>query len=145
MTLLDRAVAWLRRRLTSGGRPLRFMLAGGANTVLGLGLYPILLLSFPVLRQHYLIALMIAQTLCLTFAFVTYKMFVFQTQGRAVQEFSGFAPFYIVNYAINIAALPIIVKHGHLDPIIAQLLFSFCLMVGSYFWHSYISFKSRGK
>lgn len=144
MTIVTSAVAWLGRRLTSGGRPLRFVLAGGVNTLLGLALYPALLLAYPLLRQHYVMALMIAQAVCLAFAFITYKLFVFRTQGMILRELTGFAPYYLVNYGVNIAVLPLIVNHGHIDPIIAQLIFSVVLMIGSYFWHKYISFRSRG-
>lgn len=124
-----------------GGRPLRYLFAAGANTAFGLAIYPALLWLSPYLHRHYMIGLAIAQAVSLCFAFLTYKFGVFRTQGRYGREFSAFASFYLVNYAVNWAALPALVELGGLSPIIAQLLFSIVLMAGSYVWHSRVTFR----
>lgn len=124
-------------------RPLRYLIAAGLNTAFGLAIYPVLLWSFPPLQQHYLVALLIAQAISLCFAYANYKIGVFQTRGQYAREITAFASFYIVNYAANWAALPFLVEVVKLPPIIAQLLFSFIIMVGSYFWHSRVTFKDR--
>lgn len=127
------------------GRPLRFLAAGAANTAFGLAIYPLLLWSTPVLRTHYLGALGIAQAISLCFAFATYKLGVFRTRGNFVREFGAFSSFYLVNYAANWAVLPLLVEVAHLPPVLAQLGFTAMLIVGSYFWHSRVSFaRSEG-
>lgn len=122
-------------------RPFRFLAAAALNTVFGLGIYPALLWIFVPLQRHYLIGLLIAQALSLCFAYANYKIGVFQTRGRYAREIPAFASFYIANYAVNWAALPLLVEVGKLSPIIAQLLFSLVIVVSSYFWHSRVTFK----
>lgn len=123
-------------------RPLRFMLAGAANTAFGLAIYPLLLWSVPIFHTHYLIALGVAQAISLCFAFATYKIGVFRTRGNLAREFGTFSSFYLFNYAANWAALPLLVELGGIPPIVAQLGFTALLIVGSWFWHSRVTFRS---
>ncbi|MET0307476.1 MAG: GtrA family protein [Sphingomonas sp.] len=125
------------------GRPLRFVAAGAANTLFGLAIYPLLLWSVPALHTHYMIALGIAQAVSLCFAFATYKLGVFRTRGNLAREFGAFSSFYLFNYAANWAALPALVELAGIPPVLAQLGFTAILIVGSYFWHSRVSF-ARG-
>ena len=133
----------MRRRLTKADRPVRFLLAGGLNTLVGLSAYPVLLWINPWFHKHYLVALAIVQVLCLLFAFATYKIGVFRTRGNIVQEFWKFSSYYALNYAANWVALPLLVEVGHVPPIIAQFGFALCVIIGSYFWHSRYSDCSR--
>lgn len=126
------------------GRPLRFVIAGGLNTVLGVGLYPALLWSFDFFREHYLLALGICQAICLVFAFGVQKYAVFQSRGNMAAEFSKFATYYLANYAANWAILPLLVEIGKIDPVISQFAFTIAVVIGSYFWHTRITFKDAG-
>ncbi|WP_448664697.1 GtrA family protein [Sphingomonas sp. CJ20] len=126
-------------------RPLRFLIAGAANTGFGIAIYPLLLWSSQTLHRHYLLALAIAQALSLCFAFTTYKLGVFRTRGNLAREFGSFSSFYLLNYAANWAALPLLVELGGVPPVLAQLAFTAVLIVGSYFWHSQITFRSSGE
>lgn len=126
-----------------GARPLRFLIAGGLNTLFGLGIYPLLLWSVPDLRVHYLIALAICQVLSVSFAFATYKLGVFRTKGAVLREFSAFSGFYLFNYAGNWLALPLLVEFGHIPPVAAQVGFTLLLAVASWFWHSRVTFRRR--
>lgn len=123
------------------GRPLRYLLAAGLNTIFGLGIYPVLLWTVPWFRIHYLIALLIAQAISLCFAYSSYKLGVFQTRGGYAREITAFVSFYGVNYAANWIALPAMVEVAHIPPIIGQLMFSAVIIVTSYFWHSKVTFR----
>ena len=123
-------------------RPIRFLAAGALNTALGLTFYPLLLWSMPLLRTHYLVALGIAQVVCLLFAFATYKLGVFRTRGDMGREFALFSSFYLSNYAANWAALPALVEFGGIPPIIAQTGFTILLVGGSWLWNSQVTFKN---
>ncbi|WP_375286759.1 GtrA family protein [Sphingomonas sp.] len=122
-------------------RPLRFVVAGAVNTAFGLAIYPLLLWSVPAFATHYLVALGIAQTLSLCFAFATYKLGVFRTRGNLVREFGAFSSFYLFNYAANWAALPLLVELAAIPPVIAQLAFSAVLIATSWLWHSRVTFR----
>lgn len=126
---------------TRTGRPLRYLVAAGFNTAFGLAIYPVLLWVSPYLHEHYLIGLLIAQAISLAFAYFNYKFGVFRTRGGYAREFTAFASFYLANYAANWAALPFLVEVVGLSPIVAQLLFSVIVMIGSYFWHSRVTFR----
>jgi putative flippase GtrA len=130
-----------RVRDASARRPFRYVVAAGFNTAFGLTIYPALLWTFPWLRVHYLVGLLIAQGLSLTFAYSSYKLGVFQTRGRYAREVTAFLSFYGVNFAANWIALPALVEFAHIPPIIAQLMFSAVIMVTSYFWHSKVTFR----
>ena len=133
-------IVQLRR---AGDRPLRFAAAGAANTIVGLGIYPLLLWTVPALRTHYLIALGISQAVSLCFAFTTYKLGVFRTRGNIAREFGAFASFYLINYAANWIALPLLVEFAGVSPIIAQFGFAIIVILGSWFWHSRITFRAE--
>lgn len=136
----------IQRQWSERGTQVRFALAGSINTLFGLGIYPLLLWASDTLHRHYMIGLVVAQALSLCFAFAVYKFTVFRTRYGSIGEFSRFLPFYLVNYAINWAVLPLLVKLARLDPIIAQFVFSIILMISSYFWHSRITFRtSKGR
>ena len=139
---MKRAVGTASSLVARGGKPLRFLLVGALNTAFGLSIYPVLLWSTPTLRVHYFVALLIAQAVSTSFAYLTYKLLVFQTQGETRRELVRFLSFYLANYALNWAALPLLVEGARLPPIVAQLGFSLALAAASYLWHSRITFKS---
>ena len=142
MSRLRRLTEQAASRLNRGGRPLRFLVAGGMNTVFGLSIYPALLWSSGYLHRHYMTALLIAQGVSLCFAFTTYKLTVFKTRGNLVREFGTFASFYLANYAVNWLVLPVLVEIVHLKPIYAQMGFAVVLIIGSWFWHSRVTFRA---
>jgi len=69
---------------------------------------------------------------------------VFRTRGNIAREFGTFSSFYLFNYAANWAALPLLVELGGVPPILAQLGFTALLVLGSWFWHSRVTFRSAG-
>ena len=138
-TLMDASVQPLLSRFT---QPFRFLAAGALNTALGFAFYPALLWVLPFFRAHYLTALAVSQVVCLCIAFCTYKAVVFRSRGNILAEFGKFASFYGFNYAANWAALPLLVKAAKLPPVVAQTGFTALLVVSSYFWHRYVTFKS---
>lgn len=123
------------------GRPFRYLVAGGFNAALGLTFYPALIWLFPVFHKRYMIALLISQVVCTTIAFFVYKICVFKTKGNFVREFWSFTTFYLINYAVNYACLPILVEIVGLSPVVAQWIFVAALAITSYVWHSRISFR----
>ncbi|TGX50465.1 GtrA family protein [Sphingomonas gei] len=125
-----------------GGRPLRFLIAGGVNTLVGLTFYPLLLWAMPPMRTHYLVALGIAQITCLLFAFTTYKYGVFRTRGNVVREFGTFSGFYLVNYAANWAVLPLLVEIVGVHPSVVQTGFTLIVIATSWLWHSRVTFRA---
>jgi putative flippase GtrA len=106
-----------------------------------LAIFPALLWSSNWLEDHYMVALLIAQATSTLFAFAAYRIGVFRAKGRMARQFGLFSSFYLFNYVLNWAALPLLVEVVGIDPVIAQLGFAGIVMVGSYFWHSRVTFR----
>lgn len=130
--------------MANDGRGWRFLAAGAVNTAFGLAFYPLLVWSIPLMHRHYLLALGIAQVVCLCFAYTTYKLGVFRTRGNTAREFGAFSGFYLFIYALNWAALPLLVTGAGIPPALAQLAFTLCTVVGSWFWHTRVTFRDSG-
>lgn len=124
---------------------VRFLLAGGLNTLVGLAIFPLLMWSLRPLHIHYMAVLLLGQVVSIVFAYATQKAFVFRTRGDHAGEFLRFSSFYLGYFAFNAAALPALVEIGHANPIIAQFCISLGVVVCSYFWHSRITFAVRGR
>ena len=124
------------------GRPLRFLVVGGINTLFGLAIYPALQWAFPPLQRRYMVALLIAQGVSLVWAYTLQKLFVFRTRGDILPEFARFCSFYLGIYAVNWAALPLLVEVAGLTPWVAQLGFAVVTVIGSWFFHSRLTFRS---
>jgi putative flippase GtrA len=144
MSLWAYGVRKLQFANSEGGLKLRFLMVGGVNTLFGLAAYPVLMLAMRPLHLPYMIPLIISHPICITFSFLTNKFITFRTKKNYLSEFSKFGTFYLINFAVNIAALPVLVEFFHMNPIIAQLGFAFVVIVTSYFWHSRITFVARG-
>jgi putative flippase GtrA len=122
---------------------LRFLCAGGLNTLFGLAAFPVLMWTFSSEALHYLVILTIAQVLSVLFSFVTNKFLVFRTRGNYVAEFLKFGTFHGIYFLANLAILPLFVELLGIPPIWAQFAFAGGVIVTSYFWHSRITFHRR--
>ncbi|OIQ88011.1 GtrA-like protein [mine drainage metagenome] len=123
----------------------RYLVAGGLNTLFGLGFYPLAYFLLAPLRSNYLLLLILSQIPCVTFSFLTNKFLVFKTNGNYAQEYTKFATYYASIFAINLASLPLLVEVLAMKPIWAQTLFSVVTITASYFWHSRITFSNTPK
>ena len=122
---------------------VRFILAGIINTVFGLSAYPIIYYSLAKFNLHYLVILFISQVICITFSYATNKVFVFKTTGNVWSEYIKFSSFYLSYFLVNLGALPFMVEILKMNPIFAQIIFTFVVAISSFFWHSKISFAKN--
>jgi putative flippase GtrA len=121
---------------------VRFVLAGGLNTVFGLSVYPALYFLLAPLRLHYLIVLGIAQIVCVTLSFLTNKFLVFRTFGNYYRESLRFVLFHLAYFLVNLTVLPVLVEVVGIGPVWGQTLFAVMVIITSYFWHSNVTFAS---
>ncbi len=138
MRLIER----VRTRLRRGERPVRYLLAGAANTAFGLSFFPALLWFSPWFAHNYMVALLLSQVVCVVFAFSTYKIGVFRTRNNILREFAYFASYSYAVFGANLIALPLLVQGFGLHPIPAQFSFSLMTLAGSYFWHQAVTFRA---
>lgn len=123
---------------------VKFLLAGGVNTMFGLGCFPLLYIAFEKLQIHYLYTLFLSQVMCILFSYITNKFFVFQTSKNYIKEFAKFSTFYLIFSILNIIYLPIMVEYYDKTPVFSQIIYSIFIIMSSYLWHKNISFKKRG-
>lgn len=129
---------------TVHGRKIRYLAAGGWNTIFGYGSFVGLYHIAVALNLHYLVALTASQVLATTNAFMMYKHFVFKTQGDYLREYFRFSAVYWVLFLFNLVLLPILVNTAHIGPVLAQGIILPVTVVASYLVHSRFSFKRAG-
>lgn len=127
------------------GQKLRFILAGGLNTLVGLAAYPVLYFALGWLALDYIVILAICQVFCICFAYLTHKFFVFKTQGNYVREYLRFITFHLVLFGVNVVVLRFLVERLTLSPVWSQLGFALLVVITSYLWHSRITFSHSKK
>jgi putative flippase GtrA len=131
------------KRLLADER-VRFVIVGGANTVIGYGLFAGLQLAFGHVIG-YIGSLYIASVIATIIAFVLHRRFTFRVTGNVVQDFLRFASVYAISLAINTAVLPILVEVVHLDPLIAQAVTIVITTLLSYTGHKLFSFRRKAQ
>jgi putative flippase GtrA len=124
-----------------GGVRSRFVMVGGLNTAVGLSIFPILIWTLRPLHVSYMLPLILSYPIGITFAYLTNKFITFRTKRNVLAEFSKFGTFYLLNFAVNLALLPMCVEWFHLPTIPSQLVIALLGMTMSYFWHSRITFR----
>lgn len=121
------------------------MIAGAVNTGVGLLIYPFLYFTLSGYGLGYLKILLLSQVICISLAFLTNKYFVFRARGRILLEFIKFVWFHAIYLGANLIFLPLMVEKGEANPVIAQTMFAFAVIVSSYFWHNKITFSQKNE
>ncbi len=134
----------LRAYATQHETKIRFLIVGGLNTIIGLGLFPILFLILDRFHIHYLIVFFISYIGSTTFSFLSNKIFVFKTIGNYLHEYLKFMSFQLAHFFVNLVGLPVLVEFFNIKPIIAQPVFAILVITTSYFWYSRVTFLKKG-
>lgn len=132
----------LRDALTAlESRRVRYLLAGGWNTLFGYGAGVSLYL---LLSKHLHIAIIsiLANAISITMSFVTYKIFVFRSKGRWVIEYLRSYVVYGSAAIFGVGFLWLLVKGLDLNIWIAQAVVIIATIGISYFGHGIFTFRS---
>lgn len=121
---------------------VRYLIAGGWNTVFGYGVYAGLLYLFQP-KVHYMVIAVAGNVLAITMAYATHKLFVFRTKGNVLREYVRFYGVYGVTAVLGLAALPFCVEVLGMSPYVAPLLIMGVTMAVSYLGHKHFSFKPK--
>lgn len=120
---------------------IRFLLVGGFNTVLGFGLYWLLLVALGDRPFAYLISLAVSWAISITVAFVLYRTFVFIVRGNVLFDYVRFLSVYAVSIVLNAVGLTALVQVLQVDPLAAQAVMIVVTTVLSYVGHRWFSFR----
>jgi putative flippase GtrA len=120
-------------------RALRYLVVGGFNTAIG---YGIGVGSYLLLASHLPILLIgvIGNVIAISISFVTYKIFVFKTQGQWLTEYAKAFVVYGAMALLGIALLWLLVGQLQLSIWIAQGIIIGATVVISYLSHARFTF-----
>ncbi len=119
---------------------VRYLIAGGWNTLFGYGVYAGLLYLFHAL-DHYMVVAVVGNVLAITMAYTTHKLFVFRTKGNVIREYFKFYGVYGVTTVLGLIALPLCVEVLGMSPYVAPLFTIGGTVAVSYLGHKHFSFK----
>ena len=123
-------------------KPFRYLLVGGWNTVFGYASGVFLYTKFSDQWPFALIGIM-ANGLAISMSFVTYKLFVFRTRGRWIQEYFKSYLVYGFSGILGIGLMWLLVRHFDVPIWLAQALVMVLTIAGTYFGHSKVTFKVK--
>ncbi|WP_313401588.1 GtrA family protein [Stenotrophomonas sp.] len=130
---------WVRS--VGGKETLRFMIAGGWNTLFGYLAFVLVFFLFSRWLGLYWV-IVIAYVIALPQSFLVQRYFVFRASHRAWRR--QFYRFSIVNTAtflLNMTLVPVVISKSGLIPVVAQALFTLVLAVVMYLAHKKFSFN----
>jgi putative flippase GtrA len=148
--LAKRRFDWLRTRLERYAQVLRYLVVGGANTVIGYAAFAALnyLLTDQV-PYAYMFANVGASVFAITIAFLGYKFFVFRTKGNYLREYLRTYVVYGASTLLSLALLPMLValvglvmENKVLVPYVAQAFTVPLVVLTSFFGHKKYSFRT---
>jgi putative flippase GtrA len=121
----------------------RFLIVGGINTIFGLSIYPLLYIATRRFDLSYLWLLVPSQIIAISFSYMTFKYFVYKTEGNYFKEYGIFSFFHIVMFMLNLVALPFFVEVFGINPMISQVLFGLFVASTSYIWYKKVTFGAQ--
>jgi len=122
----------------------RYLLAGLWNTIFGYGLMVSLYDGFKT-QVHILILSAICNLISISMSFLTYKLYVFRTQGNWLAEWLRSFVVYGGAAVLSTALLWGLVDFVQLNIYISQALAIIIVVVISYLGHSKFTFKIKEK
>jgi putative flippase GtrA len=119
---------------------VRYLVAGGVNTLFG---YLVSLAFYYGLNQkiNLIFILIITNIVSISFSFLTYKVFVFKTQGNWIKEYLKSYLVYGFTAIISSGCIWIMVQKISLSYWIAQSLAIIIIVIASYILHNNYTFK----
>lgn len=138
-----------------GGQPVRFLIAGGVNTLFGVAdtfvlLHLLLLLVPGHPKAMGTTAMAVSSIVNIGFSFLTYKWFVFRTSGNYLPEFVRSLTIYLPSLALNtllVAPLTAVYERwlGNGKPAVYLAMASILgfTIVFSFFGHKRVTFRQK--
>lgn len=97
-------------------------------------------------KYNWLIAQVISFVLCVLFAFITNRVFVFSNKGNFWMDMVRFFGSRIVStLAFEVAPMHILIDWMHVDDVIAKFVGAFLVTIANYFLSKFFVFRGRGE
>ena len=121
---------------------IKYLLAGGYNTIFGFAVFSGLYLLLEN-QVHYLIIAIISQIIAITNSFLIYRYFVFKSTGNIIYEYLRIYVVYGISFVLGLLMLALLVELAGLHPILANLLIIVTTVVISYLGNSRFTFNQK--
>ncbi|MCI8467606.1 MAG: GtrA family protein [Bacilli bacterium] len=118
----------------------RFLFVGGLNTLVGYGIYA-LLLFFQV---NYLIANTISTIIGIGHSYLWNRFYTFKSKEKASKEILKFISVYAISYILGTISLFFLKNFLQISPYIAGLINLVLTTLISWFGHKNFSFRKTG-
>ncbi len=121
---------------------IRYLIAGGYNTVFGFAVFTGL---FILLESdlHYLGIAIITQIISITNSYIVYRVFVFKSRGKIINEYFRIYIVYGISFILGIALLTLLVEFAGLHPVLAQFFVIIITVIVSYIGNRRFTFNQR--
>jgi putative flippase GtrA len=124
-------------------RKIRFLLAGGYNTVFGYLVFGALFLALGKVINYLLIALL-AHLISLVNAFLVHRHLVFRSSGQWLASFIRFNLSQLSSLAVGMVCLYTLVEAARISPLAAQAVAMMITVPLAYLLHRWYSFGNSG-
>ena len=94
---------------------IRFLFVGGLNTIVGYGVYALLL----CLNVNYLVANTVSTIVGIAHSYLWNRFFTFKSKDKALGEITKFVSVYFISYLIGMCTLYIFKSKLYISPYIA--------------------------
>ncbi len=132
-------ITYVRQLITKKfiSQTLKFAVVGVLNTIIGYGIYYLLL----KLNLYYIFALLIAHILGAVNSYLWNKYWTFASKKKSFVELLRFISVYIVTFISNLALLAIFVEKLMIDKAIGGFLSLMIVTILSFFGHKLWTFS----
>lgn len=134
--MIDRMLSVIRQK------GLRYLFIGGFNTFFGYAFGVALYYSLEE-WLHIAVISIICNIICITFSYITYKFFVFQTRGHYLIEYLKFYIVYGGSALLGTVGLWILVDFCDVPFWLASLLIMALGVIISFFGHNLFTFHQK--
>ncbi len=92
---------------------------------------------------HYMAATVFSQFGPIPLAFPAYRRFVFRSTGSVWGDFVRFVSVWTSGMVFSILGAPVMVEGLHLNPVVAQIVITALVAIGSYLGHRFFTFRRK--
>lgn len=123
---------------------INYLIFGVLTTVVN---YVSYLILAKVCNVDYMVSTVVAQIISILFAYVTNKLFVFQTKGLSKKEFFkemfSFFGFRILSLFLDMGFMYLFVDVLHLNDVIMKLVSNVLIVIANYIFSKLFVFKKK--
>ena len=123
---------------------ISYLFFGVLTTLINILSYVVLSKLFEV---DYKLATTIAWVISVLFAFITNKLYVFNSKETNIvlvaKEFSSFTIFRLLSYLMDLGVMVLMIEWLKTDDLIAKIVANFFVVIFNYFASKYVIFKKK--